>query len=379
MTLTTPDPPMVRAASGPPVAGAGATGPSWLGELSPAARQFFLTAWRRRVGIALFLAVTALAAAGISLVLPKWYAASATILPPADTSESFGLMSALVENTALNKLGLFTSTTPSDIYVEILKSRTLREPLVTRHGLEERYDVKGMERALKELDTHVKVGVTPTGVVTVRVEDQDPRRAADMANDLVAGLDRFNRESVSTRAKRTREFLEGRLHEAGMRMASAESTLTAYEKKHKIVASTEAASVNAMADVMSQKLSLEVRRSYMSSYTRAGSASLREVEAEIAAMDREIGKLPTLKQEGSRLALNSEIQRRVFMLLTAQYEDMRVQEARDTPTLTVLDAARVPEVRARPRRALLVAVATAVAGLLAAGWVLVTMPRPGRA
>ena len=86
-------------------------------------------------------------------------------------------------------------------------------------------------------------------------------------------------------------------------------------------------------------------------------------------MDRELAKLPSLKQEGSRLALDAEIQRRVFMLLTAQYEDMRVQETRDTPTLTVLDSARAPEIRSRPRRVVIVLAATFAAVALGLAWV----------
>ena len=79
------------------------------------------------------------------------------------------------------------------------------------------------------------------GIVTVRVEDRDPRRASEMANHLVDDLDRFNRESMNTRAKRTREFLEKRLTEARASLQHAESTLTAYEQRNKIVASNDAA------------------------------------------------------------------------------------------------------------------------------------------
>src|SRR5262249_9635136 len=161
-----------------------------------------------------------------------------------------------------------------------------------------------------------------------------------MANRLVDGLDNFNRESMNTRAKRTRQFLERRLAEARASLTEAESTLADYERKNKIVASSEAGAGGAEGQSNSQRGKLPVRRSYLSSYWREGSAPLRQVEAEISAMDRELAKLPSLKQDVSRLSLNAEIQRRVFTLLTAQYEDMRVQETRDTPTLTVLDRAR---------------------------------------
>jgi uncharacterized protein involved in exopolysaccharide biosynthesis len=375
MTPTTQEPPVERVPRASDVADV----PLFLANLPSPARRYFLAAWTQRRTLGLFIGTVAALAVVVSLLLPKWFTAQSTILPPTEGGESFGLMGALMENTALSKLGLFSSTTPSDVYVEILRSRTLRESLVVSFDLERLYGLKGLDRTLKELDTHVRVTTTPVGIVTVRVEDQDPARAAGMANRLVDDLDRFNRESMNTRAKRTREFLERRLVEARASMKEAETALTAYEQRNKLVASSEAAAVGAMANVISQKMSLEVQRSYMSSYTRAGSAPLRQIEAEIGAMNSELAKLPSLKQEGSRLALDAEIQRRVFTLLTAQYEDMRVQETRDTPTLTVLDQARAPEMRSRPRRAVIVLGATIAAALLAAAWVGFSMRGPSRA
>ena len=365
MTLTAPERPVTR----PVRDGHETPRPSPRLGIPAPARRFAAAAWAMRRGLLVFILSIAVGSAVISLVLPKWFTAESTILPPAEGEQGLGLVSTLIENTALSKLGLVGGTTPSDIYEAILKSRTLRESLVRDFDLQHVYRQKGMDPTLKELDLHVKVSVAPVGVVTVRVEDQDAKRAADMTNHLVDDLDKFNRESMNTRAKRTREFLEKRLVEARATMAQAESTLTAYEKRNKIVASNEASAVGAMADVISQKMGLEVRRSYMSSYSREGSAPLRQVEAEISAMDRELAKLPSLKQEGSRLALDAEIQRRVFTLLTAQYEDMRVQETRDTPTLTVLDVARPPEHRSRPRRGLIVAASVAVATLMGMAWV----------
>jgi uncharacterized protein involved in exopolysaccharide biosynthesis len=372
MTLTSPEPPATR--TGRP--GAGTDVPMLLAGLPPPARRFSLAAWQRRRSLAIFIGSVAVLAAVVSLLLPKWYTAQSTILPPTEGGDTFGLMGALIENTTLSRLGLFTSTTPSDMYVEILKSRTLQESLISSFDLQRLYRQKGVDRTLKELETHVNVEATPSGVVTVRVEDRDPQRAAQMANQLVEDLDRFNRESMNTRAKRTREFLEVRLADARSSMARAESTLTVYEQRNKIVASAEAGTLGPMADAISQRMNLEVRRSYMESYSRAGSAPLAQLDAEISAMNRQLAKLPSLKQEGSRLALDAEIQRRVFMLLTSQYEDMRVQETRDTPTLTVLDRARAPEMKSRPRRAILVLIATFVAVLLSAAWVTLSL-RPG--
>lgn len=351
----------------------GGEAPGVPAEIPTLGRQWVQAARQRLWPILIFVGVVSLAAAGVSLLMPRWFTAETTILPPAEGAESLDLMSALVENKTLGRLGLFSATTPSDVYVEILKSRRLREPLIQKFDLMQLYGRKGTERTLKELATHVRIALTPIGVVTIRVEDRDPVRAADMANELVTSLDRFNRESVNTRAKRTREFLEKRLVEARANLTQAESTLTSYEAKHKMMASSETESVGAMADAVSRKWNLQVRRSYLSSVSLPGSPALGQVDAEISAMDRELSKLPTLKQDGARLALDAEIQRRVFTLLTSQYEEMRIQETRDTPTLTVLDPARPPEIRSRPRRSLIVLVSALVALVLAAARVALSL------
>jgi uncharacterized protein involved in exopolysaccharide biosynthesis len=216
-------------------------------------------------------------------------------------------------------------------------------------------------------------------VVVARVEDTDRKRAAEMANFLVSELDRFNRETLQTRGKRTRQFLETRLTEVEQRMRAAEARMTAYEREHKVVLATDEAAVRGIADVVAQKLSLQVKRAYMESYSAPGSPGVREIDAEISAFDSELDRLPNLKNEGARLALDTQIQRKVFSYLTAQYEEARVQEMRDTPTVSVLDVARAPEFRTRPRRAIMVVTATFVALLLSVGRIALSLRKTARA
>ncbi|NOT34532.1 MAG: hypothetical protein HOP12_10220 [Candidatus Eisenbacteria bacterium] len=338
-------------------------------------RRFLHAAWGRKGPIGMFVGGVALAAVVVSLLLPAWFAAESTILPPSDGSNSFGMMSSMIQASVLNQVGIFSTQTPSDVVAEILKSRTLREELITKYDLKTTYKAKHMDFALRALEQHLEVGINKAGVITVRMEDRSAKRAANMVNDLVAMLDRFNREALNTRAKRTRRFLETRLTAVEHQMMQAESTLTSYEKRNKMVASTESGAIGAIASVMAERMNLQVRRSYLSSFTQPGSPSLKEIDAQMGAYERQLAQLPSLKQEGSRLALNAEIQRRVFTLLTAQYEDARVEEMRDTPTLTVLDVARPPDVRSRPRRGVIVVAASGLATLLALAWAWLRMQR----
>jgi tyrosine-protein kinase Etk/Wzc len=341
--------------------------PSPIDSLPPSARRFVVASLeRRRPIVAFVLAVMALSVA-VALLLPNWYRAESTVLPPSEGNSAFGIMAGLIQGAALSQVGMLSNSTASEVYAEILKSRTLREDLIRTFGLDRTYGTKGMDRTLKALAQHMKVGIGASGVLVVQVEDRNPRRAAEMANRLVDELDRFNRETLNTRAKRTRQFLETRLADVQEKMRTSEATLTAYERKHGVVA--DASAVGGMASIMAQKLNLQVKRAYVSSYAARGSAAVRAMDAEIAAFDSELSRLPGLKNEGARLALDAEIQRRVFTLLTGQYEEARVEEMRDTPPLTALDRARAPELKSRPKRAVIVLAATVTALLLSAGWV----------
>lgn len=349
---------------------------SLIGRLPGPLRPLAQEVWARRFGVGGFVLGVAALAVVVALLLKPWFAAEATLLPPTESGDSFLNLTGLIESSALSRVGLFSTQTPSDIYVEILKSRRLREALVRKFDLQRRYDMKHMDGALKELDKHFVVDAAPSGVVILRIEDQDKQRAADMTNFMVNELDRFNRETLQTRGKRTRIFLDQRLAELSRRMQKAESTLTAYERTNKVVLATDDASVRGMADVVSRKLDLQVRRAYISSYA-PNSPSVREIDAEIEAFERELSRLPELKNEGARIALEATIQRKLFTLLTAQYEDARVQEMRDTPTVTVLDWARPPDIRARPKRTVMVVLATVIAFVLSVARIaFITRRRP---
>jgi uncharacterized protein involved in exopolysaccharide biosynthesis len=332
--------------------------------------------WIRIAGFCLGVAVLT---AAVAVVLKPWFTAETTLLPPTEGGDVFSNLAGLIENSALSRVGLYSASTPADIYIQILESRRLREAMILKFDLKRIYDLKGMDITLKELHQHVKVAATPAGVVSVRVEDTDRKRAAEMANFLVSELDRFNRETLQTRGKRTRQFLESRLAEVGQQMHAAEARMTEYERQHKVVLAADASAVRGIADVIAQKLTLQVKRAYMDSYSAPGNPGVREIDAEIAAFDRELDRLPNLKNEGARLVLDTEIQRKIFSYLTAQYEEARVQEMRDTPTISVLDVASPPEVRTRPKRTLMVLTSTLVAFLLSAGWVAFSLRKTARA
>jgi uncharacterized protein involved in exopolysaccharide biosynthesis len=328
----------------------------------PESLDRFLNAFRtHRTAYIVFLIVVGAAATGIALWLPNWYRAETTLLPPPENNDAFGAVTSMIQSSALNQLGLVTTSTSSDIFAEILRSRTLNEAAIDSFHLASIYKLKGADKTLKEFRVHLGVSVGHSGVLVLAFEDRDPQRAADVANFLTSELDRFNREALNTRAKRTRLFLEGRLTDTQARLTEAQQALSEYEREHKVLAGADQVAVEGAASVIAQKMNLEVRRSYVAEYSGESSPQVRELDAQIAAVDREITRLPTLKMEGGRLALEAEIQSKLFTLISSQYEEARIEEARDTPTVTVLDAARVPDYKSRPKRSIIILVSVLAA------------------
>ncbi len=334
----------------------------------------------------LFILVVAGVTALVTLVLPKRYRAHASLLPPQENAESFGIIAGLVEASALSRVGLISASSTSDLYVEILRSRRVREAIVERFDLRRRYKEENLDECLQRLDENVKAEASRSKLVFIEVEDKDPKVAAEMANALVAELDLVNRQVRTDRAARSRTYLTEQLAQVQARLRESEERLAAYERSHGLVlGGGEQAAVEGVADLLSRKMALQVRRTWMESYVQPNNPGLQAVVSELAAVDRELSRLPGLKQEGNRIALDVEIQRRVFTLLTAQLEEAKLEENRKIGGLAVLDAARPPTRRAKPRRALIVLISTAVATLLAGGWVamrlrddLAAAPRDGR-
>lgn len=324
----------------------------------------------RRVRIAAVVLVVGVLAAGVALWLKPWYAAEARLLPPIEGGDLMSNLAGAIESSALSQVGLFPTSTASDVIVEILKSRRLRESLIVKFGLMKEYKCKNMDSALMALADHVSVSTTTSGVVILRTEAQSKNQAADMANFMVEELDLFNREVLNTRGKSMRRFLEQQIGEAQARMLQADSAITAYELKHGVLIAGEESSMRGVSDIVSRRIALQVRRAYVMSFSSESSAEVRAIDAELEAFDRSLGPLPMIKNEGQRLTLDAAIHRRVFSMLTAQYEQARLEEMRDVPTITVLDRARPPDLKSRPRRGLIVlsAMMVALVGTLGQVW-----------
>jgi len=315
--------------------------------------------------LALNVAITTIVALGVSLVLPKWYQGRAVLLPPTEDDTGSALSEFLPRGFGAVKIP--GAPTLADVFVAELKSRSISDRIIQRFGLVQRYRLPDVEKTAKELEGHVKFRVGDEGTIAILVEDKDPRTAAAMANAYVEELDRFNRETRTTSGGRSRIFIEQRLEIAKKDLADAEDRLREYQQRRNLPAtppsSSGAGSSDVGANLLAQKIALEVRLQVLRQSMAENSEEVRRVREELAALERQVGDLPSAGVEIMRLWRDVKVQEQVYELLTAQLEEARIRESRDTPTVQVLDHAEVPLHKSRPKRALIV-LAGFAAGLL---------------
>ncbi len=345
----------------------------------------------RRAVIAGLCGMGMVVALGVSLLLPEVYESTSSVLPQLESKEG-GALAALLTSTGAGgmaqNLGLGLPglpTTPTDVFVSILKSRLMADEVIKQFNLMDRYREKTMVDTRKELEDHLRITVTKEKVIKVAVEDEDPQVAADMANFYVTNLDRLNRTVTVSKAGQNRVFLERRLNETMESMAKAEEALRDFQAKNKTVAVEAQAKVmiEAAAMIQGQITAQEVQLQVMGTYLSPDNPDLARIRSNVEELKKQLATMgsgkdargmlsaerlhpamvavPDLALQFGRLFRQVKVQETLFTLLTSQHEQAKIAEARDTPTVQVLDPAVPADKRTRPR----VLLNVAVAGVLA--------------
>lgn len=342
--------------------------------------------WRKFIIVATIL--TAGAVAAISLVLPKWYTARASMFPP-DQGGGMPVYSELIQSLQMPLLGqLGTGARPETIYIDMMKSRRVADRLIEEFDFYEVYEVSLVEEAVAELQSHTSFTLLENGLIIVSFEDKDPGRAAGVANRYLGLLDEFNRQLSFSRASKTREFIEGQLVVRGQALAEAELALMEFQDANQALELDEQlrSALAIVTDLTAEAIALETELKILESYTSPNSEEYVEKQREYEQLLLQLQKLkvnrnkddedllraflptlediPALALQMLRLSRSVEIETTVYTMLVTEYEKSRIEEARDTPTVQVMDAASAPNFRSRPRRKALV-----VVGMLAGlGW-----------
>jgi len=330
--------------------------------------------WRLILGIT---AASAAIAVVVSLLLPVYYNAETRILPPQDKGSS--LASQLMGQAGgLIALAGGSGGGKSQLFVAMTKSRTVLDRMVDRFDLMKLYKGKYREDARKNLVGSLTIQEDKkSGIISLTVEDQDPKRAADMANAFVEELKSLVGGLAISEAGQRRMFFEEQIRHTKESLARAEEEVKGFQQRtgaFQIDAQAKAI-IEGIANLRARIAVKEVEAKVLRSFATAQNPDLHRIEEEVRALRTELEKVESGKGRGfdplmssDRIpALGTEYLRKLrqlkynetlYELLVKQFELAKLDEARDATVIQVIDRAIPPERKSRPKRAQIVLVAT---------------------
>jgi uncharacterized protein involved in exopolysaccharide biosynthesis len=273
---------------------------------------------------------------------------------------------------------------PNDLYVGMLKSRTVADNLIQRFDLNKRYEQKFQSETRRRLAAATMIVSGKDGIITVEVDDKDPKRAADLANGYVDELFKLTKVLAVTEASQRRLFFERQLEQAKENLARAEaSTRLALEKgglvlvegQGRVMAETSA---RLRAEITVKEIQIGAMRTFASEQN----PELQRTQQQMEVLKRELAR--TEGTSGSRSSSSAESNGKgienlrllremkynevTYELLAKQYEIAKIDEAKDSAIIQVMDKAIEPDRKSKPRRSLIVLLSVLVTFLLAIVW-----------
>ena len=335
----------------------------------------------------------------VSLLLPKWYASKAVVL--SSGAGKFNFLSSISPIPVAN-FGLSTINEDINNFIAILQSRTVKEYMVNKFNLVERYNQRDIEYAMEAFEEKMELEVTEEGTLEISIIDKDPIVAKQMVSEALIMLDQINQNIGMEAGRYNREFLEKRLNQNENNLEKAELDLKIFQEKtgiidlvaqlsstmqmsaqaynsifdaytelyaKKIETETQLAvakttlSINNPALMQLEKLlneqtfqleqlmiELDAKLQYLlSSITPTQVDNIPNIEFSVS-----FNSLPSLGLENARLIREVKMQSTIQEILIPQYEQAKLEETKNIPTLQLIDKPKVAINKAKPKRALIV-------------------------
>ncbi len=335
----------------------------------------------------------------ISLLLPKWYASKAVVL--SSGAGKFNFLSSISPIPVAN-FGLSTINEDINNFIAILQSRTVKEYMVNKFNLVERYNQRDIEYAMEAFEEKMELEVTEEGTLEISIIDKDPIVAKQMVSEALIMLDQINQNIGMEAGRYNREFLEKRLNQNENNLEKAELDLKIFQEKTGIIdlvaqlSSTMQMSAqaynsifDAYTELYAKKIETETQLAVAKTTLSINNPTLMQLEKLLneqtfqleqlmIELDAKLqyllssitptkvdnipniefsvsfNSLPSLGLENARLIREVKMQSTIQEILIPQYEQAKLEETKNIPTLQLIDKPKVAINKAKPKRALIV-------------------------
>jgi capsule polysaccharide export protein KpsE/RkpR len=359
--------------------------------------------WNRRRFLLRSTAFGFFAILAITLLIPTQYQSTTLLMPPDQTRPSGMSMLPVLggsrDGLGLGIAGSLLGKSSGELFVGILRSRSVADDLINRFDLRSVYWVKHYDDARKKLASRTDISEdSKSGIISIAVSDRDRQRAAVMAQFYVDDLNRLVAQLSTSSAHRERVFLEQRLQTVKTDLNSAAVEFSQFASRNSAIDVPEQgkAMVESVARLQGEMIAAQSELSGLEEIYSQSNVRVRALQARIDELQRQLEKvggkdigvqsggaedagslypsireLPLLGVKYADLYRKVKIEEAVFEALTKQYEMAKVEEAKEIPTVRVLDPAAVPEHKSFPPRLAIAGVGAMLTSLAAIIWVLV--------
>jgi len=306
----------------------------------------------------------------IAFIVPETFTATARILPPQQSSANSAFLNQL-SNAVLGGSSPDKSAV-ADVYIGVLKSRTIADKMIERFKLQERYDIDTMVKTREKLEKKTTIEVPKTSVlIEISVEDEEPQFAADMANAYVEYLSEQNSRLGVTESSQRRVFFEQKLEEERQKLTDRESELQQFQEKKGAfqVSNQMEAVIQALTDMTAKETALEMELQRLRAGATKENPEVVKKEAELKELSKKIrdfrvknaandpldpllstSVMPEVLREYTRKARDLRYQESLYDAVAKQYESARLDEAKDAPVIQIVDTAIAPDRKSAPKR-----------------------------
>ena len=363
--------------------------------------------WEHRRFLFRCAAAGLIASTIIAFVIPSRYTSSTRLMPPDQTGQGMASMLAALGKASGDMGGigaeLLGLKATGDMFIGVLRSRTVEDELINKFDLRKVYGVRSYDSARKNLEGFTDIFADrKSGIITVKVMDKDPNRAAAIGKEYVEALNRMVITLNTSSAHKERVFLEERLDQVQQGLEEAEKDFSQFASKNTAIDVKEQgrAMIGATAELEGQLIAAQTELEGLRQIYTSNNVRVRSVQARVDEYRRQLQKLggnspdsagtgtsngrspedqnlyPSIRQlpllgvKWADLYRRTKVQEAVFETLTKQYEMAKVEEARETPSVKVLDMADVPENKSYPPRFFFMLLGTGFVFVLACVWVL---------
>ncbi len=324
--------------------------------------------------------LAAVVAVAVTFFMPKIYTADTKILPPQQQQSSASAL--LGQLSAINGLSSAAMgiKNPNDTYIAMLKSRTVQDNLIRRFKLQVVYETDSPEKTRKQLTDATTITSGKDGIIEVKVDDQHPKRAAMLANAYADALQEMMQFFAVTEASQRRLFFEKQLLQAKQSLSEAEVALKLLQEKTGVIKLDSQAQIiiSTAAALKGQIAMKEVELGAMRTFVTGNNPDYIRTQQVLAGLRGQLtkvetgsvstNKVPETGLEYIRKVRDVKYAETIYEMLAKQFEAAKIDEAKESSVIQVLDKALEPEKKSKPKRLIIVLLTAVATGFIAMLW-----------